>query len=393
MRRLLARACRHARARARAPAARVGDQLDAAVQALGSSPLYVAPDAQAHAHGGRAAPSCATRSPSAARRPGLHRRPARQSARDEAGGDAGELVRRHRRGACTSPGPTPSSPAASSARRAPTCRAGRGGADSPPTHSTPTTSDGLAATLVDFVHRVGERAHPAARRRRRRWLDAAAAALAFLGAPRGRRRAVRVLRACAGAGASRRRRSRSFRRIANEDLLALGDDVRAIDIDIEMPSVDPKARDDLGVALDRYDQRRAGDGARAPARRTSRRCRRRWRRAAARWSPRRRGSPARTPPERRPPCFFDPAPRAVDARRPRGLPTATGRRGRCRRARPTPCASSPARSRSDARDRARRPPDALLLRARPGWAPTRAAGSAASAAWAGLSSAGCCSAR
>ncbi|MEP6955060.1 MAG: hypothetical protein ABI950_13455, partial [Solirubrobacteraceae bacterium] len=96
-----------------------------------------------------------------------------------------------------------------------------------------------------------------------------------------------------------------LRRIANDDIVALGDDVRAIDLDIEMPDADPKARDDLGVALDRYDRaqlalksaRRPEDF--APVSEALEEGRWAMESAKARLA-------GRTPPDRRPPCFFDP---------------------------------------------------------------------------------------
>ena len=96
-----------------------------------------------------------------------------------------------------------------------------------------------------------------------------------------------------------------LRRIANDDVVALGDEVRAIDLDIEMPGADPQARDDLGVALDRYDRaqlalksaRRPQDF--APVSTALEEGRWAMESAKARLD-------GRTPPERRPPCFFDP---------------------------------------------------------------------------------------
>ena len=58
-----------------------------------------------------------------------------------------------------------------------------------------------------------------------------------------------------------------LRRFARDDLVALGDDVRAIDLDIEMPNVDPRARGLLGRTLHRYE--RADGVARRADRRTS----------------------------------------------------------------------------------------------------------------------------
>jgi hypothetical protein len=60
---------------------------------------------------------------------------------------------------------------------------------------------------------------------------------------------------------SRRRQRRELARqveelraTARDDLVAMGEDVRDIDIDIEMPGVDPRAREELGRALEDYDR-------------------------------------------------------------------------------------------------------------------------------------------
>ena len=97
------------------------------------------------------------------------------------------------------------------------------------------SNDGLAATLTDFVDRVG-----AAQRNGGSAPGGGSSnggGLAILACYR-RRRSVRFSRA------RRRRREEAaqvqeLRRIANDDVVALGDDVRAIDLDIEMPGADP----------------------------------------------------------------------------------------------------------------------------------------------------------
>jgi hypothetical protein len=108
----------------------------------------------------------------------------------------------------------------------------------------------------------------------------------------------------------RRRREREeqvgeLRETAREDLAALGEDVRALDLDVEMPDVDPQGKADYGRAVELYDQaERALDTARGPedfgpigeALEEGR-----WAMASAK--ARLQG---REPPERRPPCFFDP---------------------------------------------------------------------------------------
>jgi hypothetical protein len=165
-------------------------------------------------------------------------------------------------------------------------------------------SDGLATTLVDFVQRVGK-------------AQASGGSGSGGGTSTGGGGMLAVLAIVLGGGglfafgrARRRKREEKaqveeLKRIANEDLLALGDDVRAIDIDIEMPNVDPKARDDLSTALDRYDRaEQALARARtpqdfAPISQALEEGRYAMESAKARLA-------GRQPPERRPPCFFDP---------------------------------------------------------------------------------------
>src|SRR3712207_8999615 len=45
-----------------------------------------------------------------------------------------------------------------------------------------------------------------------------------------------------------------LRRAADEDRLALGEDLRALDLDIEMPGVDPQARQDYEAALKAHER-------------------------------------------------------------------------------------------------------------------------------------------
>jgi hypothetical protein len=96
-----------------------------------------------------------------------------------------------------------------------------------------------------------------------------------------------------------------LRRAARDDLVALGDDVRAIDVDVDMPDADPRAREALALALQRYeDAETALDRARRPedfAPITSALEEGRWAMEAAKAR-----LEGREPPERRPPCFFDP---------------------------------------------------------------------------------------
>ncbi len=112
-------------------------------------------------------------------------------------------------------------------------------------------------------------------------------------------------------GRSRRRRKEEhdhageLRETAHEDLVALGDDIRALDLDVEMPNADPQAKEHYAAAVERYDQaERALDRAKRPedfgpiAQALEE-----GRFAMAVAKARFEGRPV---PERRPPCFFDP---------------------------------------------------------------------------------------
>jgi hypothetical protein len=95
------------------------------------------------------------------------------------------------------------------------------------------------------------------------------------------------------------------KRTAKEDILALADDIRSLDIDIELPTATAAARDDYARALDRYDEAKdAFNRARAPEDFEAVSAAVEQGRfdivsAKARLV-------GREPPERRPPCFFDP---------------------------------------------------------------------------------------
>jgi uncharacterized membrane protein YgcG len=95
------------------------------------------------------------------------------------------------------------------------------------------------------------------------------------------------------------------KRNARDDLVALGDDIRALDIDVQMPGADAQAKADYDHAVARYTEaeerwelaRRPADL--APVGEALEEGRWAMASAKARFA-------GETPPERRPPCFFDP---------------------------------------------------------------------------------------
>ena len=106
----------------------------------------------------------------------------------------------------------------------------------------------------------------------------------------------------------RRREDAEFQQAkanARDDLVALGDDIRALDLDASMPDADPQARADYDHAVARYTEaeeqweraRRPQDL--APVGEALEEGRWAMASAKARFA-------GEAPPERRPPCFFDP---------------------------------------------------------------------------------------
>ena len=145
---------------------------------------------------------------------------------------------------------------------------------------------GLAATLEDFVARVGEAQSGASSFDGGRGAPdtgggVPAGLLVLLGVGAGGAGLVALSRS------HRRRRERAdqvaeLREAADDDLVALGDDVRSIDLDVEMPGADPRAREALGRGLAAYER---AERLWAPprSRRTSRGSPRRSPAAARRW--------------------------------------------------------------------------------------------------------------
>ena len=153
-------------------------------------------------------------------------------------------------------------------------------------------------------------------------------------------------------GLSRRRRRREqaaeFERVskvARDDVIALGEEIRALDLDVELPETDAQAKQHYGVAVECYQQaEQALERARLPEdlEPVSEQLEAgRWEMEAARAR-----MEGRDVPERRPPCFFDPrhGPSVTDVEwAPPG-----GSRARCRPAPRTPCGSATAASRTRA---------------------------------------------
>jgi hypothetical protein len=158
------------------------------------------------------------------------------------------------------------------------------------------SSEGLGPTLLAFVDAVAGA--------RGRGDDGAGAGPVGLGL------AAAVAAGVVGLVALRRRRRRSeelaqVKEVAEDDLLALGDDIRALDLEVELPGVDPHAREDYGAALDAYER---ASGAFGRARRPEdleavSAALEEGRFAMVSAKARLAGE---EPPERRPPCFFDP---------------------------------------------------------------------------------------
>jgi hypothetical protein len=158
-------------------------------------------------------------------------------------------------------------------------------------------SDGAAAVLTDFVDRVGAARNGGGPSNGG---GSGAGGLIVLGL------------IVAGGGAffvSRRRRKQrelaQVRHVARDDLIALGDEIRALDVDVAMPSANQEAKQHYNEAVEVYtDAEQRLDGARAPGdlepvAAELERGRYEMEATKALLA----GKPA---PERRPPCFFDP---------------------------------------------------------------------------------------
>jgi hypothetical protein len=178
-------------------------------------------------------------------------------------------------------------------------------------------NEGAAAVLMDFADRVG-----AARNGGGSSGDgggsSGAGGLILLGV---------VGAGIAAVALTRRRRKREeleeVKRIARDDLVALGDDIRALDVDVAMPNANQDAKNHYNEAVDIYQRAEQGlDAARRPEDLepvSSELERGRFEMQSAKAL-----LEGKTPPERRAPCFFDPrhgpSVRMVDWAPPGGTP-------------------------------------------------------------------------
>ena len=276
--------------------------VDRAIAALRSDPVYVDPGAE-RAISAADADRAATGDPRRGRRRRCTSRSSR-AARWAATGGAGrrrDAAARRRR---ASPAPTRSWPAnrfrALSDDPKVRTRRWRRGRRRRRSRARRRDDDFVTATLLDFIDRMGAvrgGGNP----------DAASAAwiapvlLVLLGVGGG---ALAAHAAPAPARAPRREMA-ELKENVRDDLVALGDDIRALDLDVELDGTDPAVKADYARAVDAYD--RANTMWQRPRpRATWRRSPPRSRRAASRWRRPRRAPRAEPVPERRPPCFFDP---------------------------------------------------------------------------------------
>jgi LPXTG-motif cell wall-anchored protein len=177
--------------------------------------------------------------------------------------------------------------------------------------------EGAAAILTDFIDRVGAARNGGG---------------SSGGNGNGSSTGTLVLLGLLGAGGgafwlSRRRRKReelaAVKHVARDDLVALGDDIRALDIDVALPNANPDAKAHYNEAVGVYtDAEQRFDAARRPEDLqpvSSELERGRYEMEAAKAI-----LAGKQAPERRPPCFFDPrhgpSTRDVDWAPPGGTP-------------------------------------------------------------------------
>jgi hypothetical protein len=273
-----------------APAALAQGEIDAAAEALRSDPVYVDPEADA---GLSASEQDDLRDRIAAADTPIYIAVLPASAADEAGGSATEVARQV--AASVGRNGTYAVVTGRSLRAGPSSDAVRAAEDAVSAHG----GEGAAAVLTDFVDRAAGGGSGSGD-------DGGGGGEGGL-----------ILLGLAGAGGAallisrRRRRQREAAEFAEvkdnarDDVIALGDDIRALDLDVQMPDLPAAARDEYERAVNAYDRADdAWDTAREPgdlqpvgeALEEGR-----WAMESARAR-----LEGREPPERRPPCFFDP---------------------------------------------------------------------------------------
>ena len=283
-----------------APPAQAQDVLSEAAQALRDDPLYVRPAAERALSEREQARLRDLIAESGAGPMYIAVLPA--SARDEAGGDPTAALREIAREL--------REPGVYAAVIGDSFRAGSVGVDVPAGQLAGEAldahaSDGTYSVLAEFVRRVADvRAGGGSRGGGGGGGGFPVVLLLLLALPLGvfalsrRRQRIR-------AEQSARAELDEVKQVARQDLVALGDDIRALDLDVEMPDADPEGRAHYGQAVERYTQaEQALDHARRPEdieRVTSALEEGRWAMSAAKAEL--AGGDA---PERRPPCFFDP---------------------------------------------------------------------------------------
>jgi hypothetical protein len=276
--------------------------LESAAQALRDSPVYVDPDAERALSEREQARLRELISDSGAGPMYVAVLPA--SARDQAGGDPTAALREVARDV--------REPGVYAGVIGDSFRAGSLGTDVPASELARESldakaSDGTYAVLADFVRRVGDaRAGGGAGGGSR---DGGAGGFPFLlllllGVP---------LAVIALSRRRQRKREEEHARaqleqvkdVAREDLVALGEDIRALDLDVQMPDADAEGKQHYNQAVERYtDAEQALDRVQRPEDVepvTSALEEGRWAMSAAKAEL--AGGEA---PERRPPCFFDP---------------------------------------------------------------------------------------
>ena len=275
--------------------------LENAAQALRHSPVYVDPDAERSLSERQQARLRELIADSGAGPMYIAVLPA--SARDEAGGDTTAALREIARDL--------REPGVYAGVIGDSFRAGSLGADVPAGELASESlnakgTDGTYAVLADFVRRVGDaRAGGGSGGSGRDGGGGFPFLLVLLlGVP---------LAAFALSRRRQRKREAEYARaeleevkeVAREDLVALGDDIRALDLDVQMPDADPEGKQHYNQAVERYtDAEQALDRVQRPEdveRVTSALEEGRWAMSAAKAEL--AGGEA---PERRPPCFFDP---------------------------------------------------------------------------------------